>query len=201
MIIFGLWNMVKDPLLVIMRSPQTIFTFKDIFLLWRELDSRVVQQKMYRYVKSGKLFAIRRGVYCKDKNFNPKELATKIFRPSYVSFQTVLAEAGVIFQWFDHITVASYLSREIVVANQKYTLRKIKNAVLTNPAGITHLNDYSVASTERAFLDTMYVSHNYFFDNLRPLDWKKVFALLPIYQNKSMTRRVRLLHKKFLDTQ
>jgi len=39
------------------------------------------------------------------------ELAVKINTPSYISFETVLAQAGVIFQFYESVFVASHLSK------------------------------------------------------------------------------------------
>ena len=83
--------MEKDYLMDLMRSKSTIFTTKDVSLLWQEPDVNFVRKKLYRYIKAGKLFSVRKGVYAKDKNYEKYELATKIFTPSYVSFETVMA--------------------------------------------------------------------------------------------------------------
>ncbi len=57
---------------------------------------------------------------------------------------------------------------------------------------------YSIASPERAFLDILYRTKQYHFDNLEPLDWVKVYELLPIYgENKSMRKRVDMYHTSF----
>jgi predicted transcriptional regulator of viral defense system len=56
---------------------------------------------------------------------NKFEIATKIYKPSYISFETVLSQSGVIFQYYSQIFVASYLTREIEVDGQKYFYRKI----------------------------------------------------------------------------
>ena len=53
--------------------------------------------------------------------------------------------------------------------------------------GIDNMEGYSIAAPKRAFLDVLYVHKQYHFDNLRPLNWEKVYALLPIYEgNKRM---------------
>jgi hypothetical protein len=55
---------------------------------------------------------------------------------------------------------------------------------LTNPAGVDQEGEYSIATSERAFLDVIYRSKDYHFDNMGPLNWEKVFDILPIYENK-----------------
>lgn len=189
-------TMEKDYLLDLMRLKNTIFTIKDVALLWGESDVNFVRKKLYRYVKAGKLYSVRRGIYAKDKNFEKYELANKIFTPSYISFETVLAKAGVIFQLYSQIFVASYLTREILIDGQAYNFKKIKNLMLTNRAGIEAKENYFIASPERAFLDIIYLNKEYYFDNLSDINWDKVAEILPIYGgNKRMEAKV----KKYME--
>lgn len=180
---------------ILLRSSKTIFSTKDAALLWGEERENKVSARLNKYVGSGKLIRVRRGLYAKDKNYDKLELATKIYTPSYISFETVLAKAGIIFQFYNQIFVASYVKREVIVAGQLYSYKKIKDPVLTNLVGIEAKDNYHIASPERAFLDIVYSSKNYHFDNLPSLNWEKIFEILPIYRNKSMERRVRRYHK------
>lgn len=179
----------------ILRSPKTIFSTKDAALLWGEEKESTVSVRLNKYVRAGKLIRVHRGLYAKDKNYDKFELATKIYTPSYLSFETVLAKAGVVFQFYGQILVASYLTREVTVDDKKYSYKRVRDSILTNHTGIEAKNNYHIASPERAFLDIVYSSRDYHFDNLSPLNWEKVFDLLPIYQNKSMERRVKKYHK------
>ena len=185
----------KKPISKILRSNNTVFTFKDISLLWNDTDKKATISAINYYVKTGNLHRIRRGIYAKDKNYNKLELATKIYTPSYVSFETVLTKAGVVFQYYSQIFVASYLTREITADGQKYSYKKIKDTILTNPLGIEIKENYSIASLERAFLDILYLYKDYHFDNLSPLNWDKVFEILPIYDNKQMEKKVKQYYK------
>ena len=185
--------MEKDYILDLMRSNKTVLTFKDVVLLWGESDVNFVKKKINRYVKAGKLNAIRRGIYSKNKNYDKYELATKIYTPSYVSMETVLGAAGITFQLYGQIFVVSYTTKEIECDGQKYSYRKIKDTILTNQAGIESKENYSVASPERAFLDVVYLNKDYYFDNLSGLNWDKVYEILPIYGgNKRMTQMVKM---------
>ena len=184
--------MEKDYILDLMRSKKTVFTFKDLILLWTESDVNFVKKKIHRYVKSGKMNSVRKGIYSKDKNYDKYELATKIYTPSYVSFETVLGQAGITFQHYNQIFVASYTKREITADGQKYSYKRIKDAIFTNPAGIESKDNYSIATPERAFLDVVYLNKDYHFDNLNPLNWDKVFEILQIYGgNKRMEKMVK----------
>lgn len=180
----------QNYLLDLIKMKQTVFTTKDISLLWNSSDNAFIKEKLYRYTKSNKLFRIRKGIYSKDKNFESNELATKIFTPAYISFETVLAKEGLIFQYYSQIFSASYQTKKITILNQEYVYRKIKNEILVNTSGIENKNSYSIATKERAFLDMIYINKNFYFDNLSVLNWDKVFDLLPIYNNKSMRKTV-----------
>ena len=183
--------MRKDCILELMRTKNTIFTINEISLLYGESDVNFLRKKMYRYVKTGKMYSVRKGIYAKDKNYDKYELATKIYTPSYISFETVLAKAGVIFQLYGQIFIASYLSRELVINGQTYLFKKIKSSILTDKTGMEEKDNYFIASTERAFLDVIYLNKEYHFDNLINIDWNKVYRILPIYNNKRMEKKVK----------
>lgn len=180
----------------ILRSPKTVFTIEDVALLWGDPGTQAARVRLDYYVRNGKLRRIRRGIYAKDEKYNKLELASRIFVPSYVSFETILAREGLIFQFHAQISVASYLTRDLEVDGQIYSFKKIKTPILTHPTGVEHRNETSLANRERAFLDTLYIHSDYHFDNLNSLDWNKVFEMLPIYQNQRMVGRVRRLYKQ-----
>jgi predicted transcriptional regulator of viral defense system len=184
-----------EHLAVILKSKKTVFTFKDIALLWGETASPATRVRVNYYVNKGDLIKLRRGIYAKSKNYNKLELATRVYTPAYVSFETVLAREGLIFQIYERFFVASYVTREITIDGQVYALTRIKNSVLTNPLGVEHRDETSIASKERAFLDTLYVNADYHIDNLQTLNWEKVFEILPIYENIRMEKGVSRLHK------
>jgi predicted transcriptional regulator of viral defense system len=190
-----------DYLTTILRCPKTVFTYKDILLLWGEPGSVAARVRLNHYVRNGNLYRIRRGLYAKDKNYNKAELATRIFTPSYVSFETVLSREGVIFQFYSQIFIASYLTRDITVDSQRCSFKKIKTAVLTDPAGVEHKDQSSFATKERAFLDTLYLNTDYHFDNLSSIDWNKVFDILPIYRNKRMAKKIESFYKQVTNTE
>lgn len=183
-----------DYLKTILRSEKTVFSFKDIVLLWQTEATTATRVRLNYYVKMGELIRIRKGLYAKDKNYDRIELASRIFTPSYVSFETVLAKEGLIFQYYSYITVASYITRKLNIDNQEYSFKKIKNPILLNSIGVTNKNGVSIASKERAFLDTLYIYNNYHFDNLRSLNWDKVFQILKIFNNRRMEKIVNSLY-------
>src|SRR3989344_4511360 len=99
--------MEKANILDILRENNTVFTFKEILLASEETTTNLLKRRLNYYVKKGELYSIRRGFYAKDKNYDKLELATKIYTPAYVSFETVLRQAGITFQYYERIFVAS----------------------------------------------------------------------------------------------
>lgn len=184
--------MKKGYLQDILRSNKTVFSFKDMLLLWSDADDLTVASRLNYYVKRGDLHHIRRGLYAKDNNYDKLELATKILTPSYISFETVLARAGVTFQWYGQIFVATYQTKEIVCDGQKYSFKTLKDSILLNGTGIEKKENHFIASPERAFLDTAYLYKNYHFDNLSSLNWEKVFEFLSVYGgNRRMEKNIK----------
>jgi len=179
----------------ILRSNKTVFTTEDIALLWHESLSPKTLVRINYYVKQGELIPLRRGIYAKDANYNKLELATRIITPAYVSFETILAREGVIFQFYMPIFVASYTTRQLLVDKQVYTYRKIKRKILLTPLGVEHTNETSSAVLERALLDTLYVGALSYFDNLRSVNWELLFSILPIYTNRQLEKKAEKLYK------
>ncbi|MEK7098631.1 MAG: hypothetical protein AAB908_01900 [Patescibacteria group bacterium] len=172
------------------QSPKTILTTADIALIWGETNRNNLKSKIAYYAKRGTLIRLTRGVFAKSKEYDVKELATSLYTPSYVSFETVLREAGIIFQHHDAIFVAGPYPTTKRVGGHTITFRKLKDSVLYNALGIKNEKNYSIASPERAFLDIIYVSPAFYFDNLRPINWELCFELVKIYDNKQLIKRL-----------
>ncbi|MEW6086958.1 MAG: hypothetical protein AB1498_01470 [bacterium] len=172
------------------QSSKTVLTVKDVSLIWKENNLNNLKSKISYYVKKGDLMRLSRGFFAKDKNYNPRELATSIHTPSYISFETILRDEGLIFQHYETIFAASHLSRTIKCDKYTFTYRKLKDEVLYNPAGIINHDEYSIAGKERAFLDMVYLFPDYYFDNLGNMDWNKCFELSDIYKNQQLIKRI-----------
>jgi len=201
----------------ILRSDKTVFSFREILILWGETNAssvpamataginananaKLAKAKINYYVKTGRLYPIRKGIYAKDKNYEKLEFAGKIFKPSYISLETVLALEGLIPGPHENqksIFALTYQTRHVLCDRQNYEFKKIKNSVLTNPLGITQKNNCIIASKERALLDTLYLCKNYHFDNLNSVDWEKCFDMVYIYKNKNLEKRLYSIYESF----
>lgn len=172
------------------KLPQTVFSFKEISLLYPEISSNNLRSRLSYFIRTNKLLSLRRGIYAKP-NYSVYELGNKIFRPSYVSLQTILEKNGVIFQPHNAVFLVSYLSRKITVAGIHYVYCKVKPKIFLNPAGVYYENGVAFAAPERAFLDTIFLYKDYYVDNFDRLNIEKIKELLPVYGSKSLEKRLK----------
>lgn len=181
--------MDNDLILQLYSRAETVFTLDEISQLFPNVSYESLRDRLYYFTKTGKLKRLHSGIYAK-KEYDPLEFANKIYKPSYISLETVLAKGRVIFQHYETIFLASYLTRTIKVNSTDIQYRQIKGEVLTNTLGIEQKVGYFIATLERAFLDAVYIYKNYHFDNLGAINWEKVENLKKIYKSKAFEKRV-----------
>jgi hypothetical protein len=183
----------NDIILTIYQNIRTVFRLTDIALLVGDTDFQSLNKKLNYYVRTGKLANPRKGIYTKP-NYNYEELACAIYTPSYISLEYTLQKAGLIFQYDSRVTAVSYLSRTVDVEGRVVQFRKVKSELLINTEGVIRQDNHvNIASTERAFLDLLYLDPDFYFDNPSLLNKDLVNRLLPFYQSKTMFRRVNKL--------
>lgn len=187
----GILSSRENILETILGSPKSVFTLQSLVMLTECSDTKKLTKSLHYYAKNGKLLNPRKGVYAKLK-YDEQEMACSLFRPSYISLEYVLGRAGVVFQWDDTVTNVSYLSREVDVDGKTYRFRKINPEIWVGMEGIEQRDGVAMATPEKAFLDTVYLSAgNCYFDNLRPLSVKKINELLPFFNSAKLNERVK----------
>lgn len=191
--------MAKNTLKELWRSKKTIYSFQELHQLWRDTSIKTIKSRLYHYTQKGDLYHIRRGLYALDKDYDKLEFATKIYIPSYISFETVLVSAGIVFQYYKRIFVATYQTRTLICDGQTYEFKKLKDEILTNNLGLENRETYWIASPERAVLDILYLNNDYYFDNLLGIKWDKLYEILPLYNNKRMEKVVDRQYQSFKD--
>jgi len=182
-------DMNDSIILTLYSQPQTVFTLDEISLYFPKVSYENLRSRIRYFTNVGKLQRLHQGIYAKI-DYNPLELANKLYAPSYISLETVLARGGVTFQYYETVFVVSYLTREVTLKDVNIQYRQIKRGVLTNLEGVFEQEGYFIASLERAFLDAVYIYKNYHFDNLSTIDWEKVDKLKKIYKSKAFEKRV-----------
>lgn len=188
------FSMADNIILALHKKPQTVFTLKEISLFFPEIPYDNLKSRMAYFAKTRAIKKLRKGIYAKDF-YNTLELANKLYVPSYISLETVLLKAGIIFQYSSSITSVSYISRTLEVSGQVLIYRRIKETILLNNQGLEDIGGVHAATKERAFLDAVFLYRNFHFDNLRPLDWGVVLELKEIYNTSVFSKRVEDYYK------
>lgn len=181
--------MNNDLLLTIYQRPGTVFTVDEISQFFPGITYKQLKDRLYYFTKVGKIKRLKQGIYAKN-GFNSMEFANKLYKPSYISLETVLVQAGVVFQYYETIFLVSYLTRTVEAGGIKIQYRRMPGYILTDLSGIGIKENYFIATKERAFLDAVYIYKNYFFDNLGAIDWEEVQKLKKIYDSKAFEKRV-----------
>jgi predicted transcriptional regulator of viral defense system len=161
----------------IARFGNALFHISDFANLWDIRDPHVLNMTLKRYADKGILFRVYRGLYATKpvEQINPFLLGEKaLHRFSYVSTETVLAQAGIIVQQSDVITLVSSVSRKFSIASQRFVSRQLADRFLLNEYGVIQEDGIKKATVERAIADTLYFNPNAYFDAHRIIDWKAV---------------------------
>lgn len=178
----------------ILNSGKSIFTFDDIKLsLWIS-NKYTIKSFLERQIKSWFFQNAYRGIYVMN-NFDTFEFASKLKKNSYISFETVLKQEWVVFQDYWNVVFSSSDNSVIKRAGWlKFKYCKIKSSILLNPLWLINKWKYTIATPERAICDRIYLSKNYYFDNLDWINKEKLLEISQIYN-----KRVILEVKKILE--
>ena len=117
----------------ILKSKKTVFNYDDIKnILWIE-NKNTIKKFFERAVKEGIFINIYKWLYAFE-DFDLFELAIKIKKNSYISFETVLKKEQIIFQdYWNTVFLASDNSLKKKKNNVNFEYLKIKNSILLNP--------------------------------------------------------------------
>jgi hypothetical protein len=176
----------------ILTSNKTVFSYQDIENLLSLSNRETIKSFFRRWIKDGVFMSITKWIYAL-KRYDRYELATKLKKNSYISFETVLKKEWIIFQDYgNQIFLASDNTIAKTVDWVQYNYLKLKNSILTNPMGIISKWNYMIASRERAICDRLYLSKEYYLDSLDGVDQGRLTELSQIY-NKRVIRTVQQL--------
>lgn len=174
------------------QSKNSIFSFDELQNIFSMSNKQVFKNKLNYLIKSWILERVTKWIYSlKWKEINKFELANKIYSPSYISFFTALYHHSIIFQYEDDIYLAYKKTDTKKILDFEIKLKCLKKDILLNPSWIINNGYYSIASAERAFLDTVYLYWDIHFDNIDKLNYEKVLKLLEIYNSKSLEKKVK----------
>jgi len=161
----------------LLQLDRKIYHTGDLAVLWDISNKNTLYTTISRYVQKGILFPIYKGLYATVSLplLNPLELGKAIIhRYAYLSTESVLAQAGVIFQATYAYTFVSDLPKKVNIGSMSFLFRKLKQEYLNNPVGVLNQNGIFIATTERAVADMLYFNPRYHFDVSESIDFKKV---------------------------
>lgn len=186
---------MKSYLKELLDSSQTVFTLRDLGKIWDIENPAYLKVVLSRLNKRREIERLQRGIYVISRNYDKFELANKLKAPSYVSLETILQKENIVFQKYGQI-IFSVSNNTLVkiIDGMKFEYSKIAMEILSNPIGIEIQNGAFVASPERAVCDRIYLSPNYFFDNLRQVNLQKLEQISQIY-NKRVQKEVKKIIK------
>jgi predicted transcriptional regulator of viral defense system len=188
--------------------------FRSSALMAGQRSAANLRSQLARWVRDGKLVALRRGVYMlKDIPANraphPFVLANEMRRASYVSLQSALAYYGMIPEFVPAVTsVTTCRPEELDVLSRRFIFRHVKRDFFW---GVQHVEIapgqwVRLATREKALLDLIYLTPGaddpHFMDELRlepvaELDMALLRKGAERSGSKKIARAISLLEKKW----
>ena len=162
------------------KAGELIFHSKDLANLWHIKNSNTLHTTLKRYAQQGLITRIYKGLYSLKPldQLNPIVVGIKALHSySYISTETVLAQAGIIQQHIPYITLVSSTSKHFSIGDYSYRSRKLADKFLYQEIGIEKIDGIKIATPERAVADLLYFNPQAHFDNRKAIDWKKVKLL------------------------
>lgn len=164
----------------LLQSDRKLFHTNDLAILWGISNRQTLYMTISRYIDSGVLFPVYKGLYATIPvdSIDPLELGVAIIhRYAYLSTETVLSQAGVISQVVYDYTFISDQSRRVSVGAWSFRYRQMKAEYLFNPIGIVREKQVFVASLERAAADLLYYAPDYHFDVTAHINFEQVRSI------------------------
>ncbi len=184
-------------ILKLFEYKASIFNYDDFASIFKDLNRDYLKIKINNLCKEQILVKLTKWIYyLKNKWYDSFELVAKIYSPSYISFHSALYHHSMIFQLPEWTSFAYLRNIEKYIQYDFIYSKRLKEEILYNTNWIISNWLFSIASRERAFLDTLYIYWDIYIDNLSSLDKNKVLQMLDIYKNKKFEERVKLYLNK-----
>ncbi len=161
----------------LLKLKEKLFHTNDLALLWGITNKNTLYTTIKRYLQKGILISVHKGFYSTIpiSQIDPFKLAIGyLHRYAYVSCETVLIREGIIFQKANYLTLVSSISKKFSIASHSYLVRQLKDNYLYHGRGIDNVNGVMTANVERSIADLLYFNPEFYFDNKKKIDWKKV---------------------------
>lgn len=139
----------------------TLFSKEEFIRLFR-VSKTAATFFLFHHCRSGLFVKLKGGLYALSNPFpSEEEIANRLYQPSYLSFEYVLAKYGVIPESIYPITSATTKpTRQFQVEGKLYVYHTLKKGAYTGyrPEKINR-RLVLTASPEKALVDTLYLVH------------------------------------------
>ena len=181
---------------ILHKTGKTVFSTSELAAYFSIENKEVLYVNISRMKSAGLLDTIQRGLYAiTNTEINNFELAGNLKKNSYISFETVLAKEGIIHQWYGTYFCAS--DRKLNLENKygKFSFRRMPEKILNNRLGIQNIDNYFIATKERAICDYFYVAKFQHFDDTSEIDKSILIEISIIYENSRLEKDIDKLIK------
>jgi predicted transcriptional regulator of viral defense system len=183
----------------LLQSGLTVFTLDDLGIIWGQKDRLATRQSARDYASRGSLARLRQGVYAlPHTELDTYVVANKLLAPSYVTGLSVLAGAGLSFQYTNRVFSVAAYNKSHELGERTFVYSQVKASVLFNPLGLNSSSTASVAGVERAITDLIYLSRGrYPFEVIKGIDWGLLADCATIYGRAYVPRAVERLKEGY----
>ena len=161
----------------LVKTEKRLFHISDLAVIWRIINRKTLQMRLYRYLENEQLYHIQRGLYSLVplEKLDPIEVGVALNHGyCYLTTETILERYGVINQRVTHITFVGEKSKRLEWRDNRYMFRKLKIEYLMRNPGVSDENGVLTASLERAVADILYFNSKFHFDSPNLINWNKV---------------------------
>jgi len=181
---------------ILHKTGKTVFSINELAVFWHMENKQHLYVNIARMKAKGFLKSIQRGLYAlNDIEIDSFELAGMYKKNSYISFETVLGQEGIIHQWYDTYFSASDRKAKFNNEYGKFLYRRLPENILNNRLGIKSRDTYFIAIKERAICDYFYKVNFQQLDDLGGIDKNKIVEISRIYNNKRLEKDIKKLIK------
>lgn len=179
---------------ILTDSGKTVFSSKDLRGLWN-IGSQAVKVVTKRVVEQDLLIKLAKGYYTLSRDFNVYELANLVVSPSYVSFNSALFYHGISFQVSNIVSSVALFNYQKKIGEYNLKYYSMKKSLFFNLEGVDYKENLTIASPERAVLDSFYFGLLPNIDNWEKLNPTYIKELSIIYPKVVRKKIKNLLNK------
>jgi predicted transcriptional regulator of viral defense system len=138
---------------------------------------------------------ITRGYYSLREEYEIYELANLIIQPSYISLNTALFYHSVAFQKSNSINSVSLTNYKKRIKDNVFVYYSLKKELFFNLEGVSIKENLSIATPERAILESFYFGQLPNLDNIERVNFTFLKELSDLFP-KSVKKQIKTITEK-----